>query len=68
MTHHERPNEAEAADEGEVCQHCGAVLDVAQAMQNERSVLRPKTARPMTPAAEPSPPASMRAADDPSVL
>lgn len=32
-------------DDDEVCPHCGAVLDLAQAMQNERSVLRPKVAR-----------------------
>lgn len=53
--------------EEEVCQHCGAVLDLAQAMQSERSILRRKLARASTSQTEdPAALAATREAD-PSV-
>lgn len=31
------------ADDEEICPHCGAVLDLARALQEERSILNPKS-------------------------
>lgn len=32
-------------DQDDTCPHCGAVLDLARALQEERSILKPKSAR-----------------------
>ena len=54
---HEAP--AAATDEEEVCPHCGSVLDVARAMEGERSILRARAGR--------AKPAAPEASDDPGV-
>lgn len=50
MTDHD--TEQKPAEEKDVCPHCGAVLDVARAMEKERSVLRarPRADAPPSPA------------------
>lgn len=57
---------AEADEQDDVCPHCGAVLDLAQAMQNERSVLHPRAGRASARSPE-ALPAEAGPSDDPSV-
>jgi hypothetical protein len=43
MTQEIRAQEAQDADDGEVCPHCGGVLDLARAIESDRSVLHSRT-------------------------